>query len=329
MRFRIRFADRIVGASIIFALAVLIVVLAFIGKGQRWFARDPRFRAFFDSATGLAANMDVQYRGFSIGRVKSFRLAANDQVEVIFAIFDSYADRVTEGSLVELQVSPIGLGNRFIFYPGLGTEPLEELAVIPRRGTREAKELAVRGLVPVTEGRDDISLLISRAALVLENLANASALIVEAVNGSERSSLGRIIANVENTTAELPAITGNAADLIAGLDPVIADLRSLSAQLAAPDGTVGRLLDGGGALSQGIDSALASLTGILQSLDRTARFLPPQLPQIAALITEVRGVLHSVEGLLVSLRNNPILKNGFPQEVNSRTGGTGARDIDF
>ncbi|MDR2516716.1 MAG: MlaD family protein, partial [Spirochaetaceae bacterium] len=167
MRFRIRFAEQIVGALVIFAFLSLVAVMVFLGRSQRWFSRDSRYRAHFDSAAGISPNMEVQYRGFAVGTVKGRLLLPTDRVEVDFVIFEEYAARVTEGSLVELQASPIGLGNRFLFYPGLGTARLDEGAVIPRRGTPEAKELAVRGLTSITESGDDITKLLSRAGTLL------------------------------------------------------------------------------------------------------------------------------------------------------------------
>jgi phospholipid/cholesterol/gamma-HCH transport system substrate-binding protein len=333
MRFRIRFADQIVGAFIILALLVLVVVIVLLGRSQRWFARDPHYKAYFESAAGLSPNMDVQYRGFPIGSVKTRRLVADDRVEVDFTIFDSYAGRVTKGSLVELQASPIGLGNRFLFYPGLGTVQVEEGSAIPRRGTPEAKELALRGLTSITESGDDISILLSRAGSLLEHFNGIAAQLEEALAGTSDTAIGRIIGSVEGSLESLPGITGDAeallADLQRNLDPILANVQSLTDQLADPNGTIGSLLDGEGALNTSLESILGSVTGMLQSLERTVEFLPGQLPQIAGLITEVRTVLHSVEGLLISLRNNPILKKGFPTEVQTQSGGTSARDIAF
>ena len=332
MRFRIRFADQIVGALIVFAFLTLLVVVVLLGRSQRWFSRDARYRAHFDSASGIAPNMEVQYRGFAVGTVKG-RLLPTDRVEVDFVIFEEYAARVTEGSLVELQASPIGLGNRFLFYPGLGTDRLEEGSVVPRRGTTEAKELAARGLTSITESGDDIAKLLSRAGTLLEYLNNTARHLDEALAGTSDTAIGRIVGSVEGGLAPLSSLSTDAASVLASLqrdlEPILADLRTVTGKLAEPGGTVSSILDADGPVNAAIEPALESVTGILRSLERTAEFLPAQLPQLAALLAETRTVLHSVEGLLVALRNNPVLKKGFPDEVSTRSGGTSARNIDF
>jgi ABC-type transporter Mla subunit MlaD len=155
----------------------------------------------------------------------------------------------------------------------------------------------------------------------------------EALTGTDATAIGRIVGSVEDGLAPLSSLSTDAASVLAGLqrdlEPILADLRTVTGKLAAPGGTASSLLDADGPVNAAIEPALESVTGILRSLERTAEFLPAQLPQIAALLAETRTVLHSVEGLLIALRNNPILKKGFPEEVSTQSGGTSVRDIDF
>lgn len=98
MKFRIRFADQIVGFLIVVALISLVAIIFLLGSRQRWFARDYQYKTYAASASGLSENMPVLLKGIQIGAVKTFHLTGDDQVEVIFTIYDSYADRVKQGS---------------------------------------------------------------------------------------------------------------------------------------------------------------------------------------------------------------------------------------
>jgi phospholipid/cholesterol/gamma-HCH transport system substrate-binding protein len=354
MKFRIRFADKIVGFFIIAALAVLVVVVFSLGRSQRWFRRDYRFLAYFESAAGLSPNMEVQYKGFPIGRVKSRRLAENDQVEAVILIYDTYIDRVREGSIVELQISPIGLGNSFWFHPGLGERRLEEDSVIPRAGTPEARSLVERGLASTPVPAGSVNLLLSQVNTLLEHLNSAAAEVETALQGTNQTAIGRVVQSVESSlsgiTGAAGGIANTAADIggvvnqaYADLDPILADvetllsnlkavsadLQTVSAQLAAPGGTVSSILDGSGPIYANLDASLASIAAILQNLEKTAAFIPPQLPQVARLIADLNQLLQGAEGLIVALRNNPLLKKGFPDEPQTQTTGTGARDVSF
>ncbi|MDR1239645.1 MAG: MlaD family protein [Treponema sp.] len=332
MKFTIRFADQIVGALIILALGALIVVVFMLGSSQRWFSRDYTFKTSFASAAGLSKNMAVLYKGIRIGNVKSFDLAEDDWVEVRFTIFDTYISRVRRGSVVELIQNPIGLGSQFLFYSGQG-DYLEEGDLIPAFNSPEGRQMAADGLALVPEHDDTISIIMNRVNTLLDELNGAIA-------GTGETSLGRTLGNVEMASAGLremsETLPGTLNEsiltingLVGQLEPVLADLGTFSARVAAPDGTVSALLDSDGAVYTNLISSLESISGTLRNLERTSEFIPAQLPQVALIISELRTAIQSAEDVLAALANNPLLKNGVPQRVETRTGGTSPRDISF
>jgi phospholipid/cholesterol/gamma-HCH transport system substrate-binding protein len=347
MRFRIRFADKLVGVLFIAALLGLVVVIFLLGSHQRWFAKDYRFTAYFDSAVGLSPNMAVQYKGFTIGNIKSIQLTADDRVEAELFIFDNYADRVREGSIVELQVSPIGLGNQFLFYAGLGPNQLEEGAVIPVRSSPEAEDLVRRGLASLPPQGDSISILVSRANTLLETINTVALEVEEAFAGTGETSLGRIVGNAEGTLRDLSGtavdfsrtagdvsrvaddVSGTLQTILQDIRPVIANLETLSASLADPNSSVAAVLNVDGEVYSGLIDSLNAVSGTLRNLEKTTAFIPPQLPQVAALIGELREILGTAEDVLIALTNNPLLKNGVPTRSNTQSGGASPRDVSF
>ena len=78
MKFKIRFADQIVGLFLILSLVSVVFIIIMLGRSQRWFAKDYAFNTVLLSATGLSKNMPVQYKGFTIGNVKNFYLNGDD-----------------------------------------------------------------------------------------------------------------------------------------------------------------------------------------------------------------------------------------------------------
>jgi len=232
MKFSIRFADQIVGALLILALGIVIFVIFMLGSNQRWFSRDYYFYTYFPSASGLSQNMAVQYKGFTIGRVKSIRLDENDQVEVRFSIFDTYIDRVKNGSIVEVLVSPIGAlgGNQFIFHPGTGLDLIDEGATIPSAGSAEAKQLLAMGLAQRPDRDDSIVNIINNVGTTISDLNILITDVQEALAGTNKTSLGRTMGSVEAAAAELQNID----KLIAQLEPALVNIRSLSEPWQTP-----------------------------------------------------------------------------------------------
>jgi len=299
MKFSIRFADQIVGTLVVLALAILVFVVFMIGKNQRWFVNDSQYKTYFTSASGISPNMAVLHKGFTIGHVKKLSLSEDDRVEIIFTIFEEYAHRVTEGSVVEVQESPIGLGSSFVFYPGKGTEIIPDGSVIPEVNSPEAKPYMARGLTEIPRANDSIGNIVNQVNSILETINKA----LVGANGED--SIGQIVGDVQGVTGNLNTITSELTDQ---LKPLIANLESFTGQISDPKGP---LYEG-----------LTSLAGIIENLNKTSEFIPAQLPQIAVAVNELNIVLKQIQDVLTSIANNPLLKNGIPEQ--NETGPTGA-----
>ena len=339
MKLMIRFADKIVGAFIILALSALVFVIFMLGSSQRWFSRDYYFKTYFPSASGLSQNMAVQYRGFTIGHVKSIELTDDDRVEVNFTIFDTYIDRVRNGSLVEIQASPLAAlgGNQFLFHPGLGDDLVTEGETIPSANSSEGKRLLAMGLASRPEQDDGISLIINRVGTLLGTVNDVLLDLQGAFEGTDQTSLGRTLRNVEWVVEDLQSVLETLpvsiedaiTQLMTQLEPILDNLHELSDDLANPDGTVMAILDSEGEVYTGLVSSLGSISAILRNLEKASDFIPPQLPRLAAILADLHAALLTAEDVLIALTNNPLLRGGVPERVETRTGGAQARDVEF
>ncbi|MCL2879817.1 MAG: MlaD family protein [Treponema sp.] len=332
MKFSIRYADQIIGALIILALGILVFVIFMLGSSQRWFSRDYQYKTYFTSAAGLSPNMPVQYKGFTIGHVKSIRLSEDDRVEVVFTIFDTYNDRVVTGPLVELIISPIGAlgGSQFMFYPGIGTELVAEGGVIPEVNSYEGRQLEAQRLTarPVTD--DSIGRIITQVSTVLDSLNTVLTEAQDAFAGSTSSSLGRTMGGLETAVTTLPAsIEKTLNDIMENLNPILANLNEVSASLSNSDGTVMSILDSQGPVYRDLTNSLHSVSGTLNNLEKISAFIPSQLPQLAGILSDLNSALKSAQDVLISLTNNPLLKGGIPEYKESKTGGIHSRDMEF
>jgi phospholipid/cholesterol/gamma-HCH transport system substrate-binding protein len=332
MKFTIRYAEQIVGTLIVLAIGILIFVLFMLGSNQRWFSRDYNFKTYFQSASGISQNMPVLYKGFTIGGIKSIKLADDDRVEVQFTVFDTYIDRVRNGSLVDVHLSPIGAlgGNQFLFYPGKGTDLLTEGETIPSVGSPEGKQLMMIGLAERPEYEDNINnIIISVGALISD--------MQEAFEGTQRTSLGRTMVGIEGAATglklmaeKLPNDLEDSIDrIMAQLVPVLGNLRDFTDKVANPDSSIAAILDSDGAVYQDLSKSLNALSGTLENLETSSAFIPAQLPQFAALISELSEAVVTAQDVLTSLTNNPLLKRGIPERKETNVGGAYSRNLEF
>ena len=339
MKFKIRFADQIVGFFIITAVVSLVFVTVMLGRSQRWFARDVSFQTVLVSAGGLSRNMEVQYRGFTIGNVRSFQLVG-DEVEVVFSIFEEYRNRVRQGSMVEMMISPVGLGNQFLFHAGRGVE-LPEGAFIPILGSPQALELVAQGLAVEPQHDDSISLIMNRVNSVLDEVYGiASQMRVAFGEGSDETEIGMIASGIRRTITgveTLPqtvdqtivALASSIDDIMAEISPILTNVAAITTELTDPDGLLFTILDAEGEVYMNLVASLESISGILDNLDRATAFVPAQLPQLSGLILELRGTMRAAEDVLIALTNNPLLRRGVPGRPESESAGTSPRNIRF
>jgi len=297
MKFKMRYADQIVGFFIIIALLSLITVIFMLGRAQRWFSRNYYYKTYAESAAGLSRNMAVSYRGFAIGNVKSYDLTDDNRVEVIFTIQDKYKNRVVEGSLAELLVSPIGLGTQFNLYPGLGNEELDEFSLVPMRSSDLGKEYLDRGIAYIPPHEDSIAVLMNLATTVLDDLHNTLEAVQMGLAGNDVSGLGAIVSNIQAITADL----------------------------ASPNGIM-KILSGEGDSINSLEASLVSLAGTLDHVEKSTSTLPREIPPLLA---EARIALQAAQDVLIALRNNPLLRNGIPEHAEIDSSGTNPRNITF
>jgi len=333
MKFKIRFADQIVGFLAIIAVAALVLVIFMLGSKQRWFARDYHFTATFETATGIATGMELKYKGFTVGKIASVSLNARDTVDVGFTVYDTYYDRLREGSVVELIVSPIGLGNQFLLHPGNGTALIAEGSEIPRLDSPAGQALADSGAVTIPKRDDTVSNIVAQVNPLLTNLNDTLAQLNGALKGTGTGPLAETMTGVAKTMT-------NAADISSGvsgsIDGILADVKSVTDDLQAftdslqgVDGLVPRLIDPDGAIFSSLGASLREVEGTLGNVEDASSILKSEVPQIARLIEDLRVTLTKGQDVLEALRNNPILKNGVPERVQTDSSGTNSRAIEF
>lgn len=323
MKFKIRYADKIVGLLAIAAIVFLAFAIFMLGREQRWFAHDYYYTSTFDSASGMSVGMPIQYKGFTIGKIKHIELNDEDAVSVKFFVYDIYNSRVRDGAVVELFINPIGLGNQFFLYPGNGTDLIPEGSEIPSIASAEGRARVTAGLVTVPRRDDTISNVVAQVSPLLTRLNET----LEHLNGAMG---GRGSGPLAETLSNAASISG---DLEANLDGILADVKGITASLekaaSNPNGAIPGLIDPDGTMFESIEASLNAIEGTLDNVESSSSIFKSQAPQIARLIEDLRLALEKGQDVLEALKNNPLLKGGIPERTRVDTSGTNSRNIEF
>ncbi len=278
--------------------------------------------------------MPVLYKGFTIGRVKSIQFnTADDRVDVQFSIFKEYTDKVKQGSRVDLLSSPISAlgGNQFLFYPGRGLEkePLPPGTLIPPANAPESLKLPDRHLTSAPPRDDGISNIINQVGITLGKLNEALG------EGREENKLTAILDNVVAILSDLQLLVGKLSGdldiekIMGDLSPALANFRELTEKLREPDNAIMSFLNSEGDLYGNLDKTLEAASGTLQQLEGTMGDIHKETPQLAAALNKLLTALKSANEVLESVKNNPLLKGGVPEQKETKAGGSNARNMEF
>ncbi len=350
MKFKIKFADQIVGLFIIIALVLFGTIIILLGINQRWFAKNYHFKTNFSSGSSLAPGTGIFMKGFQVGKIDKTELNDGNMVNVDFHIYDTYYPKVFDYSLLELSVSPIGLGSQLLFHPGLGKKLMEEGAFMYTADSAEGKAIIEKKLVFIPPKDDTITRLLSNVNPLLENLNQTLVEVNSALSGKSSGPAGAIVKDLSLAAAKLPGTMENVDAIVADvqsrvaalLDQVSAflaetqgvvssvgiisgNLESTSEALRDPTGLVPRLLDPKGSIKTFLDddnvlykrviSIVSELEKSIKSLQQIVTGLNGEVPKIAAVLNETKSAIQKAQDVLEGVKNNPLISGGVPERA--------------
>ena len=326
MKFKIKFADQIVGLFIVVALVALGGIIIMLGINQRWFAKNYYFKTVFNSSTNLAAGTAIFMKGFQVGKIDAIRLNDANMVDVDFYIYEEYYPKVKENSLLELSVSPIGLGAQLLFHPGLSDQLLAEGSFMYTTDSIEGQIIIEQELVAIPVKDDTITRLLSNVNPVLENvnrtLVTVNRTLTEvnrALAGQSTGPLGSIVGDISATTARLPATIGNVNDTVAMLraridtlmnqvdsllneaqtsvsnvNGITGNLEQTTAALRDPTGLIPRLLDPEGSIATFLDDDNALFNRVMSIIGQVEQ----SVRSLQQIVTSLNGEMPQIASVL-------------------------------
>jgi phospholipid/cholesterol/gamma-HCH transport system substrate-binding protein len=349
MKFRIKYADQVVGVFLMLSLVLVASALVFIAVNQRWFVHNASFKSVFASANSISVGTAISLRGFEIGKISKLSLTKDNQVDIEFTVYNEYIDKVTMNSVLELSTSPIGLGTSLIFHKGKSGQRLTEGELVPAIDSEKGKSMVEAGLVDIPKKDDTIARLLSSVNTVLENVNTTVLLLNATLEGKSKGPVGEVLDNVNVTlrgatkamtdfsgtmdwvqtsfgpvaqgagdtltgiNSQLPAVFAQVDSLLKQMNEAVANLQQMTESLKDTNGLVPRLM-GDPALMTNIEQVIAGLNTAMGQVQTMLAGLNAEVPKLSSTLTEVRGAIASAQDVMEGLKNNPLLKGGITEK---------------
>lgn len=302
MKFKIKYADQIVGILSIIAIIALIFIIFLIGSTQKWFVPKHNYYTVISSASNISAGKAITYKGFEIGKIRNFSLDDSDKVVVNFYITDDYKNKVVKDSIIEILSSP--LGSSVVFYPGNKKDVMADNSYIPERSSEEAKALIAAKRVSVVEQTDSINTILAMATTLVGDIDTLVKQINIALEGKEDTPLAFTIAQLNGILANLNTITSD------------------------PSGLVPKLLED--ETSQGsIANVLMQLDSTMGDVSKISSSVESNMPGISILISQMQTLIKQMQDVMEGLKNNPLLKNGISEKPEKENATPKLREDNF
>lgn len=269
--FRTQRADVVVGVFLLAAFVLLVATAFLVVRERRIFEARVGFYTIFEESYGIAPGNSVTMVGIDVGRVTNVSFNDANQIEVRFEVLVSYAGRIRQDSVVEVQ-SPPGLGG-IIGGTGLKVSlGAKDKPAIPAAGM-------IAGIDPM--GLDEI-------------LA-----FFQDENAGERGR--EVLASLEHLVHSLGKPDGPVQSVLGDLAAVASEVRNNEGRAGAAYAEVLTALRGVNRLLSGVQLRVADAGRILEDVEESTGHVKVALAGTPEAVARVNGLLEGLSGMLASV----------------------------
>jgi len=289
MAIKFKHLEKIVGIFLTIVLLVIIVTIMIIGSRQRWFEKHYEFNAKFLRGEGLSAGMQVTIKGIQIGEAKSVFLNEDNWIEVTFSVYEEYAERIRQDSIIKLNAPIIGSKTLEII-PGEKTMPvLESGSYIWSQDTRQG--MRILETRAKEEEPDEITRILRNAEQLTYNLS------------AQEGNLNQTLEKIQTFFTMLSSQNGS-------LNKTLASLRDITQSINNREGSIGKFIEDDYELYNTVISITKKLDLIMDDFKTLSETIADTTPEVKAAIERSNTTMDEAIGLIKTLKQNFFVK-GF------------------
>jgi phospholipid/cholesterol/gamma-HCH transport system substrate-binding protein len=283
MAYRFKHLEKVVGIFLTLVILIIVVVVIFIGRERRWFEQQYEFTTEFWSGEGLKPGIVVTIKGIQVGEIKSVFLNEDNWIEVGFAIYEEYAERIRKDSVAKLNSPLIGSKVMEIIPGGEHQLPLENGSYIWSEDTEIGAEILEERAKE--ERPDQLTRILGNVERLTYNLSDAE------------GNLERTLVKVQDLFELLSAEDGS-------LNRTLKNLDQLTSSIEDQEGSIGKLLYDNYELYDNITSIMSRINAIMEDIQTLSGTISETSPEIKAAIERANVTMDEAIGLIRTLQEN-------------------------
>jgi phospholipid/cholesterol/gamma-HCH transport system substrate-binding protein len=305
--------ERLTGAFVLLAIALVFAALAFNQQTARFFARKFTLHAYLHNAQGVSIGTPVTASGLFVGSVSSIDITPDNRIEITLRILEKNHKLIREDSRAGMSKLSV-LGNAAIeitagspklpLMPDGATIPLEEplsvdqiLAQVAPVLDHVKDTLAKIDAVSSEINPQEVSQAVHNLAVVSANLNAISSQLA-----SGRGAAGKLLYDDEtadNVTNAVQALAGTLHETQASLN------------------TIQPLLGNANAASADLPALIAQSRKLVTQLNTTIGTVNYQLQALPDMVVRTRQVLDNTDQTLEAIQNTWPISTSVPEPSNT------------
>ncbi|MDX2130100.1 MAG: MlaD family protein [Chloroherpetonaceae bacterium] len=356
MKLKFKYTDRFVGGFVLGALVIVVVAITFLAFNRKFFVPKYVFKTKFADANGLSSSTPIFFKGYEIGKIRSFRLSDENFIEAELEVYEQFRNKILQFSALNKNSNPITGITSIEFLQGINSlEIVPEGGFIPSLGTLEGDRLEAQKKVIVAgdvvssilyninrisyaltrdNNPDDGAIFraiynLAEASEQLKSMANSGSIALENVNMTI-SKLNRPTTSQDGTIFRT---LNSGADLLEQLQETVAITNgtllltdSLIRVYKNPDNLAVRALDPkGDKIFKPLATIMTDLQVTLREVNELLRYANSQTPNVSYLIDQGKSTMRQAQRTMEGVSNNPFLKGGIPPEPKTEEQGAKIR----
>jgi phospholipid/cholesterol/gamma-HCH transport system substrate-binding protein len=259
--------ERLVGAFVLAAIALLFLVLVFNKQTMRYFQKKFVLHAYIHNAQGISTDTHVIVSGLDVGDVSKLGITPDNRIAITMQVLEKFHKLIRTDSKAGLSKLSV-----------LGNTAIEITA-----GSSNEPPIADDATIQLEEPLS-VDQILAQVVPVLDNVKATLAQLNQISTQIDPKQVGQIVQN---------------------LAAVSANLKSVSGQMASGSGTIGKLLydpktetNLTGAI-QSLNVSLKNLEPLVQNANTASAQFPQLVHQFNTTLSGVNGQMQSLPAMVL------------------------------
>ncbi|MHB8423967.1 MAG: MlaD family protein [Gammaproteobacteria bacterium] len=301
--------ERLVGAFVLIAIALMFIALLFNQQTARLFESKFTLHAYIHNAQGINTGTPVVVSGLNVGTVSATGITPGNRISLTMRILEKYHRLIREDSRAKLSQLSL-LGNATIeISAGSPDKPIiPNGATIPLAEPLSLNQIMAQ-VVPVLQ---DVKVTLAKIGAVSSQINPkevGSVVHNLAVASTNLSAISTQLASGRGAAGKLLYDRKTAANVTNAIQALAGTLRETQANLK----TIQPLLDNASAASADLPALIAQSRKLVTQLNTTMGTVNYQLQALPDMVVRTRQILDDTDQTLQAIQNTWPISSSVPK----------------